>query len=492
MRIINPRVEIKKFNRGEMLRVIERVARTCYKSEDKITDKSASSFVSSLVARGHTAMLEHENLSVKFIIDRGVSHELVRHRHCGFAQESTRYVRSSQLRTLCRIDDDVIALYEKGYSGLEISKISNHKYSYEDVCRVLEGTDLNTSEEKGLALFMEDFFEYIDSPEKAYLLGFILGGGYINQDSKQIVIGYKEEDRWFLLKMVRGLIRPGTNSLCLKSSKMLNDLMNKGIIEDKTHKFREKEAKLLWDSVPEYLIPDLLRGLLDSDGSIIFYDRKTAGDTKLCDICFNGPEHLLLKISSWLRESLNYNTEVQDYGQSEILRRIYITDPGVGISLFNLMYSNFKFPYGHPKSIRGLGVLGKEVEFESWGDPRFQVIKPFFFEHSPNLWVWAESMDRSESDYSKLSNLGSSPQEARSVLPNSLKTEVWVTASLREWRSIFELRCSKGAHPQMRQVMIPLLLYLQGKLPPVFGDIEYDRDFQDKHLAKVEESEEVE
>ena len=70
---------------------IEQIGRTCYKSEDKITDGSAEKFVRGLIKSDHTAMIEHAYMTVKFICDRGVSHELVRHRLCSFAQESQRY-----------------------------------------------------------------------------------------------------------------------------------------------------------------------------------------------------------------------------------------------------------------------------------------------------------------------------------------------------------------------------------------------------------------
>ena len=79
------------------LEQIERAARTCYKSEDKITEQgeSAKKLIKNLIKNGHEAMLEHSQLSVKFICDRGVSHELVRHRMASFAQESTRYCNYS-------------------------------------------------------------------------------------------------------------------------------------------------------------------------------------------------------------------------------------------------------------------------------------------------------------------------------------------------------------------------------------------------------------
>lgn len=75
------------------LQHIERIGRVCYKSEDKITEdgESAKKFVNMLIKAGHEAMIEHSSLSVKFTVDRGVSHELVRHRIASFAQESTRY-----------------------------------------------------------------------------------------------------------------------------------------------------------------------------------------------------------------------------------------------------------------------------------------------------------------------------------------------------------------------------------------------------------------
>lgn len=75
------------------LQLLERAGRTCYKSEDKITPDSAERFVEMLVRKGHHAMIEFGDIMVKLVTNRGVTHELVRHRHCSFAQESTRYVK---------------------------------------------------------------------------------------------------------------------------------------------------------------------------------------------------------------------------------------------------------------------------------------------------------------------------------------------------------------------------------------------------------------
>ena len=75
-----------------LLPTIELAGRTCYKSERRITPDSAAKFVSMLIGRGHHAMIEFGSIIVKFVTNRGVTHELVRHRLCSFAQESTRYV----------------------------------------------------------------------------------------------------------------------------------------------------------------------------------------------------------------------------------------------------------------------------------------------------------------------------------------------------------------------------------------------------------------
>jgi len=80
-------------------------------------------------------------------------------------------------------------------------------------------------------------------------------------------------------------------------------------------------------------------------------------------------------------------------------------------------------------------------------------------------------MKNCEKAYSALIEAGATPQEARSVLPNSLKTEIVITYNLREWRHFFKLRTSKRAHPQMREIAIPLLKKFKQLIPIIFDDI---------------------
>ena len=218
MRVIQPLVLVDYFDREQILKSIERKGRVCYKSEDRITEESASKFVKDIIRRGHESVIEHEKLSVGFTVDRGVSHEIVRHRIASYSQESTRYCN---------------------YSG---------------------------------------------------------------------------------------------------------------------------------------------------------------------------------------------------------------------------------------------GKFDKEIT----------VIEPLFFQDDfVKYQRWYQAVSTTEDYYMYLIEAGARPEEARSVLPNSLKTEVEMTANFREWRHFFKVRAQKTAHPQMQQVAIPLLDFLQKKLPEVFGDIGYNEDFPMTNWAGV-------
>lgn len=97
MKIVSPDFEVLSLVDGQaILHDIERCGRVCYKSEDKITETSAQAFVGNIIKRGHEAVLEHASVTVKFTVDRGVSHEIVRHRLAAYCQESTRYCNYSK------------------------------------------------------------------------------------------------------------------------------------------------------------------------------------------------------------------------------------------------------------------------------------------------------------------------------------------------------------------------------------------------------------
>lgn len=103
-------------------------------------------------------------------------------------------------------------------------------------------------------------------------------------------------------------------------------------------------------------------------------------------------------------------------------------------------------------------------------------IKPCFFEEGSHKYeIWKNSMQNVENEYMELIRAGAKPQEARSILPNSIKTEIVMTMNLREWRHFFLLRCDKAAHPQMRQVANLILNNFKVRIPVIFDDIEVIR-----------------
>jgi len=231
MKLIKPYFEIEEFGGKAMIQRIEKAGRTCYKSEKKITNDSAEEFVKMIIKRGHESVLEHEKVSVRIICDRGVSHELVRHRIASFSQESTRFCN-----------------YSKDKFGNQITFIIP--------CW------LNLDE--GIYLMLED------------------------------------------------------------------------------------------------------NGVFDT-----------------------------------------------------------------------------------PKGITPFNSLDKDK------------------------LIYLSGIQETEIRYNELINLGWQPQQARSVLPNSLKTEIVITANLREWRLIFKQRTAEAAHPQMREMMIPMLKEFKILLPVIFNDINY-------------------
>jgi len=120
--------------------------------------------------------------------------------------------------------------------------------------------------------------------------------------------------------------------------------------------------------------------------------------------------------------------------------------------------------------------------FEDKFGKEITVIRPLFWaEGSEDYLEWLSAMKQAEKAYMTLIKLGSRPEEARSVLPNSLKTEIVITCNVREWRHILSLRCSPAAHPQMREIMLPLLAEFHDILPVIFDDI-YERHLNDNGI----------
>ena len=143
----------------------------------------------------------------------------------------------------------------------------------------------------------------------------------------------------------------------------------------------------------------------------------------------------------------------------------FIVDRGVSHELVRHRMASFS-----QESTRycnyGKGKFGNELTF----------IQPCFNETTWDYVIydqWLAACKFVESTYLQMLANGATPQEARSILPNSLKTEVVMTTNPRDWRHIFSLRCDRAAHPQMREIMLPLFDEFKTRWPALFADVTF-------------------
>lgn len=117
-----------------------------------------------------------------------------------------------------------------------------------------------------------------------------------------------------------------------------------------------------------------------------------------------------------------------------------------------------------------------------------EFIKPITIDEDTVIYdYWKTACEDSEQRYIELLDYGCKPQNARSVLNNSLKTEIRVTMNIRALRNFFQLRCDKAAHPDMKRIAIPMMLALRSRIPVVFDDIAYDEEFINEYLNEYTE-----
>ena len=112
-------------------------------------------------------------------------------------------------------------------------------------------------------------------------------------------------------------------------------------------------------------------------------------------------------------------------------------------------------------------------------------IEPIYSDDDKKFKIWKDAMQDIENHYLKMASLEATADELRMILPHSTAAEVTMTCNIREWKHIFNLRCSKFAHPAIRQVLIPLLLVFKSKMPELFESVEYDEDFPKEKYAEI-------
>lgn len=194
-------------------------------------------------------------------------------------------------------------------------------------------------------------------------------------------------------------------------------------------------------------------------------------------------EHMIRKINTIARTCYKSNTPDNIESQKQFIRTLikngheamiehvsltvkFICDRGVSHELVRHRLASFA-----QESTRycnyGKDKFGNEITF---------IQPPFFATDDLKYFTWKNACEFAECTYLLMVERGVKPQEARSILPNSTKTEIWITATIREWRHILQLRTAPDAHPQMRELMCPLLNEFKEKLEPFFFDISYKEE----------------
>ena len=194
-------------------------------------------------------------------------------------------------------------------------------------------------------------------------------------------------------------------------------------------------------------------------------------------VCYKSEDKFVSNTSSGMLKTLVSNNH-ESVLEHEKLTMLFIIDRGVSHELVRhriASYSQESTRYCNYSKDK----FGNELTF----------IEPIFFSAEEKK-IWEDTLIMIEENYFKLLGLGATPQEARSILPNSLKTEIVVTMNFRSLRNFLRLRTSTGAHPQIKEVAVPLLIYLKDKFPPLFADIDYDHTFKEENYGLIVETNE--
>ena len=500
MKIIKAYAEILNFT-NDLESVIELAGRTCYKSEDKITEDSANAFIEKIKGFKHDSVLEHGSITVRFVVDRGVSHELVRHRLASFSQESTRYcVAGGTLLnttnphnkiTVADLFANKTASRNGAWKRMRIRQLNERtgELEYANVENVFymgEKPTITVTTKLGYRLTLTKDHEvytrdgYIQAGELSLSSDVAVNGTenlYQNEAwlhhqyttlNKTAVQIADEFD--FNISTIKKWVRK--HRLPNKPRSYWNKgraPWNKGVTETDPRVAAQANAlrEHHWDK-GRVTVAKAERVVKSSERTY----HKLVGDS--CEFCSstetlqvhhvdenrnnNTPNNLKTLCASCHQRVHSKNLEVVHYD-----RVVSIEEGGV-VPVYDIsMASEF-----HNFVADGVVVHNCNYGKDKFGN-EITVIAPCFWEEELTEYlVWKESCELSEESYFDLLSRGASPQQARSVLPNSLKTEVVMTANPREWRHIFTVRCHRDAHPQMQEVMLPLHEEFKTRWPALF------------------------
>ena len=405
--------------------------------------------------------------TVHFIISRGIMDEFRTHVSLSHLAESTRYVSSCQKRNIrefnCDNIEDICAAYQQGFSMREIALYSS--MSEGTIKRRLIDNSIPIRGLNNKGNRVEDYFSIINTPEKAYLLGIIQTDGSVRTSNRNaaLTITQHKDYAWYIKDMLLNLSDyvgdtedRNCRQLQVGSKQIVNDLINIGIVPNKTYTQSDEDINNLWNSIPEEYKGDFIRGLIDGDGNVSFFTQK-GGVNESCNIGFvSVKEHLIDILIDYIYRKFNYKCGKHKDGN---VYKLSITDYNKSLEIGNFLYTNFQYPFGHPKKASAwIKRLNVDYPIANYKDDKFICIKPCWLkESSPlSIFMYIHALSNSEDSYINLRLGGCVPQQARDVLPLGVKSELISCGFEDAWKNFFYRRCANDAHPMAREIAIPL------------------------------------
>lgn len=544
MKIIKPKIIIEDLDYTKIMKNIEKACRTCYRSEDKITEDSYKNLLKNCINRGHESVLEHEKITIQMICDIGVYKDLTRHRHASFSIESTRFCVAGDTRLkffnghsrytikemyekmhnskngqwkrmkikhlnestgefdyvtiknlfyngkkkcykiktdlgyelICTVDHKIYT--PQGYKKLEDLVIGdkvyvngqdadeplycNHDWMYYQYVTLNKSYSQIANEFNFKLATVKKWGHKLNMPYK--------GCGYANVGKSPWNKGLTENDNISIKAQADSLRR---NRYDRWKKDTYETAPDGSVILERTPRVYRKYRKN-YCQICSRTDRDIKLEVHHKDGDHDNFDEDNF--ITLCPKCHQGIENKSLNI-------LHADTivDIEDVGEVDVydleVNSEYHNFVANGVIVHNCNYNKDKF------------------------DNQLHLIEPIFYEKSwteansqgsvmsvdeQKSYYWYDCMENVEQTYNAMIELGCIPDEARMILPHSTAATVTMTANIREWKHILELRCTKHAHPSVQQVMIPLLLYFKEKMPEIFNSIEYNKEFDKSKYAELE------
>lgn len=462
MKLIEPSVTILDHNNINPQKYIESIARICYKSEDKITDDSHKKFISMLCSKSHFAMLEH------FIFTYKIPYSIYRILESvgdiqsrflkisfGFNSKEAIFVASFSARTL-------IELYEpSNYSSESIKEIME-KVVYDYECPELFCNKIEPKDHPGIEKMEDgDFDNYeISSVNHHRWMSakFICDRGISHELVRHRDASFAQESSRYCISGDSVISKTGMTIKELYKVFKYGANMKICSCDDKGVIIENDIVDVMYKGTqPVYeLITKLgysIKATEDHEFMTNLDNFKQLKDLNIGDSIMVNGRGKVLNIDESDLDTLQYQYDINISAiTDEIISIQYVGEESVYDIQMKKPYHNF--------IANGIVVHNCNYNKDKFGS-EITFITPKIFrnveKHDDDISLayaaWKESLEKAEGAYFDLIDMNITAENARSVLPNSTKTEIVVTASYAEWLHIIDLRCDKHAHPDMIDIM---------------------------------------